>query len=85
MKVVYEPQKYFTVSEFEDGWGMQEVECEEQLFLYCTEVLFIPEENIEELSINDNYNLEIYIKDLEYEDTEEDWYVNLLKISKDVK
>ena len=40
-------EKYFIIDEFEDGWGMENVESEEQLFDYCTEVLFIPDDKIE--------------------------------------
>ena len=34
MKVVNEPEKYFVIREFEEGWGMDDVECEEQIFDY---------------------------------------------------
>ncbi|QKF72935.1 hypothetical protein AFAEC_0754 [Aliarcobacter faecis] len=77
-----ELEKVFLVDEFEEGWGMEEiVVCDEQLFDYCIEVLFIPEDKIEELNMIDN-ELEIVLKDLEDEDASEDWYVNLLKHSK---
>lgn len=82
MKIVNEPEKYFVISEFEEGWGMDDVECEEQVYDYCIEVLFIPEEKIDDLSMNDESNLEINLTDLEYEDIAEDWYVNLCKLSK---
>lgn len=78
-----ELEKYFLIDEFEEGWGMEdEFICEEQLFDYCTEALFIPDEKIEELNMIDN-ELEIVLKDLELEDLSEDWYVNLQKSSKD--
>lgn len=76
-------EKYFLIEEFEDGWGMEdEFICEEQLFDYCTEALFIPDDKIEELNMLDG-ELEIVLKDLELDDLAEDWYVNLLKCSKD--
>ena len=76
-------EKYFLIEEFEDGWGMEdEFICEEQLFDYCTEALFIPDDKIEELNMLDG-ELEIVLKDLELDDIAEDWYVNLLKCSKD--
>lgn len=76
-------ERYFLIEEFEDGWGMEDdFICEEQLFEYCTEALFIPDEKIEELNMISN-ELEIVLKDLELEDINEDWYVNLLKNSKD--
>ena len=82
MKIVNEPEKYFVISEFEEGWGMEEIECEEQLYDYCTEVLFIPEEKIDELAISGETYLELTLKYLEPEDLGEDWYVNLFKMSK---
>ncbi|MFW2443337.1 hypothetical protein ACN4FT_11175, partial [Aliarcobacter butzleri] len=58
------------------------VESEEQLFDYCTEVLFIPDDKIEELNMKDD-ELEIILADLENEDINDDWYVNLLKNAKE--
>jgi len=77
-----EIEKYFLISDFEEGWGMDEVVCEEQLIDYCSEVLFVPDEKIEDLNMRAD-NLEIILKDLEMDDVGEDWYVNLLKSSKD--
>jgi len=82
LKIVNEPEKYFVISEFEEGWGMEEVECEEQIYDYCLDVLFIPEEKIEDLAMNEESYLEITLKDLEIEDIAEDWYVNLFKMSR---
>ncbi|WP_174247221.1 hypothetical protein [Arcobacter sp. LA11] len=82
MKIVNEPEKYFVISEFEEGWGMEEIECEEQVYDYCVDALFIPEEKIEDLAINDEFYLEVTLKDLESDDLGEDWYVNLFKMSK---
>ncbi|RXK11736.1 hypothetical protein CP965_13110 [Halarcobacter mediterraneus] len=62
---------------------MEEVQCEEQLYDYCVEALFIPEDKIEELNMNDSYSLEVTLNNIELEDLGEDWYVNLMKISKD--
>ncbi|MFW2443517.1 hypothetical protein ACN4FT_12090, partial [Aliarcobacter butzleri] len=58
------------------------VESEEQLYDYCTEVLFIPDDKIEELNMKDD-ELEIILADLESEDINDDWYVNLLKNAKE--
>lgn len=78
-----ELERYFLIDEFEDGWGMEdEFICEEQLFEYCIEALFIPEEKIDELNMIGN-ELEIVLRDLELEDINDDWYVNLVKNSKD--
>lgn len=77
-------ERYFLIDEFEEGWGIAENDfiCEEQLFEYCTEALFIPEDKIEELNMIGD-ELEIILKDLEVEDTNDDWYVNLIKCSND--
>lgn len=78
-----ELERYFLIDEFEDGWGMEdEFICEEQLFEYCIEALFIPEEKIDELNMIGS-ELEIVLRDLESEDINDDWYVNLVKNSKD--
>ncbi|WP_198305920.1 hypothetical protein [Arcobacter vandammei] len=76
-----ELEKYFLINEFEDGWGMDsDFICQEQLFEYCVEALFIPEDKIDELNMLDD-ELEIVLKDLDFEDADEDWYVNLQKCS----
>lgn|GEM_PF-920126 len=81
MKTITDFEKYFIISEFEDGWGMEDdVVFEEQLFDYCTEALFIPDEKIEELNM-EQLGLEITLCDLDMDDVKEDWYVNLLKSS----
>ncbi|XPV69575.1 MAG: hypothetical protein ACNI25_03155 [Halarcobacter sp.] len=82
MKTISESEGYFLLCEFEDGWGMEDIDSEEQLYLYCIEALYIPEEKIEDLNLSDTYCLEINLKDLDKEDLDEDWYVNLLRISK---
>jgi hypothetical protein len=82
LKLVNEPERYFIIHQFEEGWGMDDVECEEQVYDYCLEVLFIPEDKIEELTMNVDSALEISLSNLEYEDLSEDWYINLYKISK---
>lgn len=76
-------EKYFVVGDFEDGWGLDEFIHDELLYDYCTEVLFIPYEKIEELNML-SFGLEILLCDLESDDVTEDWYVNLLKNSIDV-
>ncbi len=81
MKTISEPERYFVVSEFEEGWGMEDVQCEEQLFDYCIEALLVPDEKIAELNLDDSYNMEISLQNLTIEDIAEDWYVNLMKIS----
>ena len=83
MKRVNEPENYFVVRHFEEGWGMEDVGCEEQAYDYCIEVLFIPEDKIENLAINTDAELEINLIDLDDDDLSEDWYVNLFRMSKE--
>jgi len=82
LKLKNEAEKYFVIQEFEEGWGMDDVVCEEQLYAYCLDVLFIPEEKIEDLTMNEESYLEVNLENLEYDDVSEDWYVNLYKMSK---
>jgi hypothetical protein len=77
-----ELEKYFIITSFEDGWGINEYAYEELLYDYCTEVLFIPYEKIEEVSIVSD-GLEIQLFDLKFDDIQEDWYSNLVKLNKD--
>jgi len=78
-----ELEKYFLIDSFEDGWGIDEYAYDEMLFDYCTEVLFIPPEKIDELQMLGEY-LEISLCDLEVDDTMEDWYINLIKLNKEL-
>ncbi|RXJ60930.1 hypothetical protein CRV04_00735 [Candidatus Marinarcus aquaticus] len=71
-------ERYFIINEFEEGWGMEDIVCEEQLFDYCIEVLFIPEKKIEELNMT-HEGLEIILHNLKINDLTEDWYVHLSK------
>lgn len=75
-------EKYFVISSFEEGWGIDEYVYEELLYDYCTEVLFIPHEKIEELSISSE-GLEILLSDLHFEDISEDWYIHLMKMGRE--
>lgn len=75
-------KKYMVLNEFEDGWDMNPIDHEELFVEYCMDVLYIPEEYLEEVTFNDN-GLEIVLAGLLYEDLSEDWYINLLKISTD--
>ena len=75
-----EIEKYFIIDEFEDDWGLDELYHEELLYDYCQEVLFIPDEFIEELSMK-SFGLEIILCNLGFEDTYEDWYISLHRLS----
>ena len=77
-------ESYFVINEFEDGYNMEEAHIYDVAFIYCTEVLFIPDKNISELNMK-SFGLEILLKDLDLSDVREDWYSNLHKISIDNK
>lgn len=77
MKLLSDIERYFEISDFEEGWGMELVSCEEQLFEYCVEALCIPEEKIEDVSMSITDTLEILLHNLEGEDIAEDWYLNI--------
>lgn len=81
MKRILDYEIFFVINEFEEGMGMDDVVCDEQLYDYCIEALFIPEEKIENLNFTAN-GLEILLHDIDIEDISDDWYVNLLKTSK---
>lgn len=76
-------KKFVTLNEFEDGWDIDKYAHEDLLYEYCLDALFIPEDNLDELAMNDNGILEIVFKDLELEDLREDWFTYLQKIALD--
>lgn len=75
-------KKFMLINQFEDGWGIDKYAEFDLLFEYCIDALFIPEENIEELSMIEN-NMEILFKNLELDDLSEDWFTNLKKLAID--
>lgn len=72
-------ETYFSINDFEDGWRSEEFIYDEVIFEYCTEALDIPEDKIESVSYNNN-SIELILHDLDNEDINDDWYVNLHKI-----
>jgi len=57
---------------------MEDIDTQEA---YCIEVLEIPDEKIYGTEMIDKGMLEIVLTDLQSEELEEDWYVNLGRIS----
>ena len=76
-------EKCIVIDKFEDGWGIDEFYHEDLLYDYCIEVLYIPEEKIEELTMQ-SFGLEIILRDLTKDDLAEDWYTYLKKIEVDL-
>lgn len=76
-------KRYFVINEFEDGWDISELSYDEVIYEYCIDVLFIPEENIEETQLHSD-GLEITLHNLQADDLSEDWFTNLKRISIDM-
>ncbi|MFK2822538.1 hypothetical protein ACOJTA_08480 [Malaciobacter sp. WC5094] len=73
-------ETYFLITNFEDGYRIEEFIYDEVVIEYCTEALEIPEEKIKE-AVYTSEGLELTLTELEKEDISDDWYVNLHKIS----
>ena len=74
-------ETYFLITNFEDGYRVEEFIYEEVAIEYCTQALDIPEEKIKEI-IYTNEGLELILTELDTEDIIDDWYVHLHKITK---
>ncbi len=75
-------ESIFIVNTHETGWDTLElVEDIDMQEAYCTEVLEIPDEKIYGTEIIDKGMLEIVLTDIRQEETEEDWYINLGRLS----
>jgi len=74
-------ESIFVVNRFEQGYDVEElyddVYAQE---LYCIEVLEIPDQKIYGTEMIGEELLEIILSDLEKEETNDDWYVNLHRV-----
>lgn len=75
--------RYFLIDNFEEGWDLDIFYGDELASEYCIEVLYIPQEKIDELAMQ-SHGLEIYLTDLSKHDLTEDWYTNLTKMALDI-
>lgn len=73
-------EDFFIVKLGEDEYSTH-LEYDDMAIEYCIDILDIPEEKIEGVSIIENGKIELNLQNLEKEDVAEDWYVNLQKIS----
>lgn len=73
-------ERYFVVTQFEDGWREEEFIYDESALEYCVQALDIPIDKIDEINYN-SLGMEISLNGLNEEDIIDDWYVNLHKIS----
>lgn len=74
-------EECFLIKEFEDGYDIHDLIHEDIAYCYCEEVLEIPEEKIESIQMTDE-GMEIQLQSLEVEDIQDDWFVNLHKITR---
>jgi len=73
-------EECFLISSFEDGYVVDDLVHEEAAVEYCSTVLDIPVEKIQSTSL-DGDGLELVLSDLNSEDIQDDWFVNLCKVS----
>ncbi len=75
-------ESVFLVNKFESGWDM--VTLEEDVYAqeeYCLEVLEIPDEKIYGTEMIGKGLMEVVLTDIQKTELEEDWYVNLNRVS----
>lgn len=69
----------FIINDLENGWMWQDMHSDEDLLLYCSEELEVPDELIEELEHFGNaFRVSLY-RDRSY--FNEDWFVNLQRVA----
>ena len=73
-------EAYFLIDTFEDGYYKEDFVYEEVLYEYATTALQIPKEYISSLTY-DKEQLEIILNYEDKEESKEDWFVNLEKLT----
>lgn len=73
-------EEYFLISEFEDGYDIEDLAHEDAALEYCSTALYIPIEKIQNTSLTSE-GLELSLFNLNSEDIQDDWFVNLCRIS----
>ena len=73
-------EEYFLISEFEDGFVVDDFIYEDAAIEYCNTALDIPVEKIQSTVLGTE-GLEICLSGLDTEDLQDDWFVNLCRIS----
>lgn len=73
-------ENIFLFNTFEDGWNINDLQDIDAQEAYCVFALEIPDEKIYGTEILD-YGLEVILTDIEKNELNEDWYVNLHRIS----
>ena len=75
-------ESIFVINKFESGWDMNDlasdIYAQEE---YCTEALEIPDEKIYGTEMIANGLLEVVLTDINKKEMNEDWYINLIRVS----
>lgn len=74
-------ENIFLISQFEDGWNIDDLYDIDTQEAYCLHALEIPDDKIYGTEIVES-GLEIILTDLDKAELNEDWYVNLYRICK---
>lgn len=69
----------FIINDLENGWMWQDIGSVDDIYLYCSEELEVPEEVIDELEHYGNAFRVSLHRDRRY--FNEDWFVNLQRIA----
>jgi hypothetical protein len=75
-------ESIFVVNKFESGWNI--IDLQEDTYIqeeYCIDVLEIPDEKIYGTEMIGNGLLEIVLTDIDQSELNEDWYINLNRVS----
>lgn len=73
-------ENIFLFNTFEDGWNINDLREIDAQEAYCVHALEIPDEKIYGTEMIDS-GLEVILTDLEKSELNEDWYINLHRIS----
>lgn len=75
-------ESIFVVNKFESGWDL--IDLQEDTYIqeeYCIDILEIPDDKIYGTEMIGDGLLEIVLTDLEKSELNEDWYINLNRVS----
>ena len=75
-------ESIFVINKFECGWDITELT--DDIYTqeaYCIEALEIPDEKICSTEMIANGLLEVVLSDIDKREMNEDWYINLARIS----
>ncbi len=73
-------EEYFLINDFEDGYNIDDLVYEDAAMEYCSTALDIPTEKIQATTLTAE-GLELSLYHLTNEDIQDDWFVNLCRIS----